>query len=98
MNDEAFERRLSEFVNRATSIRAHFVGFLCFWSMWVLSVPFWKAVVLGLLTTCIMVFELHTRIMVVIVLALAVIGAASFAGISLHDVKQFATDLRLTSG
>jgi hypothetical protein len=91
-------RRIDDFCYRLASVRCHFVGFLCFWSMWMLSVSFWKAVLVGFFTTGFMVLRIENRLVTLAVLGLAIAGAAAFAGVSVYDVKQLAVDLHITSG
>ena len=92
------DRRLNEFLFRLTSVRSHFVGFLCFWSIWMLSVSFWKAVLVGFFTTGFMVLRIENRLVTLVVLGLSIAGAAAFAGVSVYDVKQLAVDLHITNG
>jgi hypothetical protein len=97
-DDDDLDRRIDGFLHRLTSARSHFVGLLCFWSMCMLSVSFWKAALLGFFATGFMVLQLETRIVTIVVLALAIAGSAAFIGVSIYDVKRMVVDLHLASG
>jgi hypothetical protein len=100
MTDEQFDeldRRFDDFANRATSIRSHFVGFLCFWSIYMLSISFWKAALVGFFATCFMIFEVERRLVTLAVFGLTLAGSASFFGVTIYDVKQMAIDFHLAS-
>ena len=91
--DEAIDRSLM----RLASPRSHFVGFLCFWSLWMLSVSFWKAALISFFVSCLMVFHLERRFVTVCVLIVALAGMATFLGFSIGDVKKAVNDLRATA-
>jgi hypothetical protein len=96
--DDDVDRRIDQFLYRVTSVRSHFIGLLCFWSMCMLSVSFWKAALVGFFATGFMVLQLETRIVTMVVLTLAIAGSAAFVGVSIYDVKRMAVDLHLASG
>ena len=97
-SDEELDLRIDRFLRRLTSVRSHFVGFLCFWSLCMLSVSFWKAALVGFFATGFMVLQIETRIVTIVVLALAIAGSAAFVGVSVYDVKRMAVDLHLANG
>jgi hypothetical protein len=98
IGQDDFDQRFFDFAFRLTSVRSHFVGFLCFWSMYMLSVSFWKAALVGFFATGFMVLQLETRLVTIAVLCLAIAGSAAFVGVSIHDVKRLAIDFHLASG
>ena len=63
-----------------------------------LSVSFWKAVLVGFFATGFMVLQLETRLVTIVVLGLALAGSAAFVGVSIYDVKKLAIDFHLASG
>src|ERR1700722_20454939 len=91
-------RRIDAFLYWLASVRCHFVGLLCFWSLCMLSVSFWKAALVGFFATGFMVLQIETRIVTIAVLALAIAGSAAFLGVSIYDVKRMAVDLHLANG
>ena len=71
------------------------MGFLCFWALWMLSVPFWKAALISFFVSCLMIFHLERRFVTICVLIVALAGMGAFLGISSGDVKEVVSDIRM---
>ena len=98
MDGDELDRRWDDLVDRLTSIRSHFVGFLCFWSIWMLPISFWKAALVGFFATCLMVFQIENRLVTFAVFCLTLAGSAAFAGASIRDVIRVPIDFHLSTG
>jgi hypothetical protein len=90
--DEATDGAIDKFMSRTLSPRSHFVGFLSFWSLWTLSVPFWKATAIAFFVTSLMIFQLERRFVTVCVLILTMAAVCVFLGISLGDLKRVVSE------
>jgi hypothetical protein len=89
-----FDEAIGRGVMRLASPRAHFLGFLCFWALLMLSVSFWRAALVGFFVSSLMVLHLERRFVTICVLMVALVGMAAFLGISIEDVKRAVIDLR----
>jgi hypothetical protein len=93
--DEALDAAIDRYFNRIMSPRSHFVGLLCFWALWMLSVSFWKAALISFFVSCLMIFQLERRFVTICVLIVAIAGMGVFLGISIGDVKELMNDIRM---
>jgi hypothetical protein len=92
---DSIDEAIGRGVMRLTSPRSHFLGFLCFWALWMLSVTFWKAALISFFVSCLMILQLERRFVTLCVLIVAIAGMAAFLGLSIEDVKKAMNDLRL---
>src|SRR5918995_6161350 len=76
MTDAELHQRIDGLLTRVSSVRSHFVGLLCFLSIWMLSAPLWKAALIGCLASCSMIFHVHDRAVTALVFALTVVSLA----------------------
>jgi hypothetical protein len=89
------EAAIERFFIRIMSPRSNFVGLLCFWALWMLSVPFWKAALISFFVSCLMIFQLERRFVTICVLIVAIAGMVAFLGFSMDNVKEAVNDIRM---
>jgi hypothetical protein len=92
---DAMDETIARGVMRLASPRSHFLGFLCFWALFMLSVSFWKAALVGFFVSSLMVLHIGRSFVTTCVLIAAVAGVAAFLGLSIEDLKRAVNDLRL---
>jgi hypothetical protein len=95
---DSLDDLIEAYLMRLCSPRSHFVGLVCFWSLWTLSVSPLKAAVVAVFATCFMVLNLERRAVTTAVLALTIIACGTYVGVSLDDVKRLAANLNQPPG